>query len=397
MGSDEGDPQPAPVPRAERDSMNAPRSVRRARGVALLTTLLAVTFALVRGCGQDGPAAPETAAELAGELTAAQLVGQRMLYALAGTEVNSDVASRLRQGRAAGVILFERNYSSAGQMRRLIATVQRLASASPIGLAAIVAIDQEDGAVRRVPGAPRRGAAEMGATLTPAEIELEGAATGRTLSQLGINVDLAPVADVGRPGGALVAERRTFAANPETVSAAASAFASGLDSEGVAATAKHFPGLGSAQTNTDVAAVVVRRGESEAAADTAPFRVLVDAGVELVMLSTAIYPELAAKPGALSPEVSRLLREDLGFEGVTITDALDTPALEAYASADQVAIEAVAGGVDLLVYAGSTGPGLRAEEAILSALRRGELRREDMERSAARVLQLRAGLTDSAG
>ena len=144
----------------------------------------------------------------------------------------------------------------------------------------------------------------------------------------GANVDLAPVADVARPGSVLAGQGRTFGTTAAAVAGAAAAFAGGLREAGVAATAKHFPGLGAATETTDAAAVRItvpaRRLRS---VDMAPFAALIRRHVPLVMLGTAVYPSLDPDaPAALSrPIATGQLRDRLGFDGVTVTDALDTP------------------------------------------------------------------------
>ncbi len=252
-------------------------------------------------------------------------------------------------------------------------------------------IDQEGGDVRRLPAPPDPSATQMGAELTEAETEAQGAATGEAFARFGVNVDLAPVADIGRPGGALKSEQRVFSDSPDLVASYAVAFADGLRSAGVASTAKHFPGFGSARINTDYGAAVVGRSEEEAQEDLVPFEALIAQGVEMVMLSTAIYPDLDDRPAVLSPLVANdLLRDELGFTGVTVTDALDTPALDSFASRQDVTLASLEAPVDLLLYAHSTQASLDAEAAALTALKSGRLSREDMTSSASRVLLLKA-------
>jgi len=177
----------------------------------------------------------------------------------------------------------------------------------------------------------------------------------------------------------------------------AEAFADGLQGEGVAATAKHFPGFGSAEVNTDFGSAVIERTPSDAERDIAPFQGLVEGGVPLMMLSTAVYPEYGAEPAALAPAVTQnLLRGELGFEGVSVTDALDTPALAAYAPPAEVAVEALAAPVDLLLYAQSTQASVDALVAGEGAVAAGALDKAELRRAAARILTLRLGLEDAA-
>ncbi len=367
--------------------------------------LLVALTACVIGCGgepaeEQQPAPPpptpeERAATRAKDLTSGlsegQLVGQRILYSFEGTTLPDSVADRLRTGRAAGVVIFDRNYADSEQFIALVDQIHALARKGLEGLPALVMVDQEGGEIRRLPAPPDPSAAQMGAQLSAAETEVQGAATGVALRGYGVNVDLAPVADIGRPGGALKTEQRVFSDSPDAVASYAVAFSEGLQSSGVASTAKHFPGFGSARINTDYGASVVSRSQEEAEEDLLPFEALISGGVELVMLSTAIYPDLEERPAVLSPLVAEdLLRDRLGFSGVSVTDALDTPALDSFASRQDVALSTLGAPVDLLLYAHSTQASIDAESAALTALRAGHLSRDEMGASAERVLALKA-------
>ena len=218
-----------------------------------------------------------------------------------------------------------------------------------------------------------------------------GAATARLLRSVGANVDLAPVADVARPGSALARDGRTFGSSPARVSRAVVAFAGGLGSAGVAATGKHFPGLGAARVSTDAAPV--RLGISRAMldrVDLAPYRALIAHRIPIVMTSTAIYPALdPGRPAALSRAVTtNLLRGKMSFAGVTITDALDTPALAAVGGTGAVAVRAVAAGNDLLIHSGFEN-GVAGAAAIARAIRRGSLDRGDAQAAVGRLLAFR--------
>jgi beta-N-acetylhexosaminidase len=207
-------------------------------------------------------------------------------------------------------------------------------------------------------------------------------------------MDLAPVADVARPGGALEGERRTYGRSPERVASLAGAFAAGLHAGGVRATAKHYPGFGAATVNTDAAPTRIDASlQTLRAVDGQPFGALVAGGVDAVMVSTAVYPALDERPAAFSARwVTAELRDRMGFGGVAITDDLGTPAVRAYGSDAQRAVLAVRAGIDLPLFSSSYGAGARAAEGVLAAARRGELSRSALRAQAGRVLALRAKL-----
>jgi len=256
----------------------------------------------------------------------------------------------------------------------------------------LIMVDQEGGLVKRVGGAPTAAAAEMGARGAGFSRE-QGRRTAASLRELGVNVDLAPVLDVARPGGTIAATERGFGATAEEVAATAIPFAAGLQVGGVAATAKHFPGLGAAPENTDFAVQRINLSkESLRAVDEAPYRAFAAIGSDLVMLSTAIYPAFSSDPAAFSRSIATgELRARLGYEGVSITDALDTVAVRAFGGPAKAGVAAARAGSDLLLFT-EPAPAEQAWRALVAKLRAGALDRAEFEASAQRVLDLRREL-----
>ena len=289
------------------------------------------------------------------------------------------------------MIVFTANIRSraalAAQMRRL----QR--ARGPLGAPLLTMIDQEGGLVKRLPGAPSGSPASMGRRGS-AFVRRQGRSTAANLRGAGINVNLAPVVDLGRAGSYQRRTQRAFAASPSAVSALGSAFVGGLQQGGVAATLKHFPGLGGVTRDED--ALVQTVGLSRAtlrAADEAPFRAGMAAGARLVMTSTARYPSLSSRPALLSPAISTgELRQRLGFRGVSITDDLDVVGLRPYGGPARLALAASAAGNDLLLYAQSAEHGRRAVDATVDGVRSHHLSRTGLETSVRRILALRSAL-----
>jgi beta-N-acetylhexosaminidase len=334
--------------------------------------------------------APEPAPEPA--MTLRQAVGQHMVFAYDGLRPPRGLRRRIARGEAAGVILFARNVRSPAQVRATMRSLQAIRR--PLGLRAplLVMADQEGGPVRRIPGSPVRAASEL---RTAAAAHASGRAAARTLRGAGVNMDLAPVADVARAGAALERERRTYGRSAERVSLLASAFAGGLRDGGVLAAAKHFPGFGAATVNTDIAPVRITTPlRTLRSVDELPFAQLVSAGVDAVMLSTAVYPALDALPAALSRRwIGDELRGRLGFRGITVSDDLATPAVDRFGSGGRRVMLAVRAGIDLPLFVSSYRTGARAAEGLLDAARRGRLDAGALQATAGRVLSLRAKLT----
>ncbi len=339
----------------------------------------------------EPPPASAPARPAAPTPTLRQVVGQHMVFAYDGLRPPAALRRRIARGEAAGVVIFARNVRSAGQLRATMRSLQRVARPRGLRAPLVVMADQEGGPVRRIPGAPQRAAAQV---FSAAQARADGRGAARTLRRAGVNMDLAPVADVARPGAALERERRTYARSPVRVAQFASAFAGGLRDGGVRVTAKHYPGFGAAAVNTDAApARIVTPLAQLHAVDEPPFARLVREGVDAVMLSTAVYPALDELPAAFSRRwIGAELRGRLGFTGVTMTDDLGTPAVAAYGAPGERAARAVRAGIDLPLFSSSYAAGAQAAEGLLAAARRGDVGEQALRDGAARVLKLRAGL-----
>jgi beta-N-acetylhexosaminidase len=292
----------------------------------------------------------------------------------------------------AGVVLFAENFPSRAAGRRLIGRLQGIKRPPKLGDPLLIMVDQEGGLVKRVGGAPTASARQMGARGAGFSAQ-QGRATAANLRELGVNVDLAPVLDVGRPGGVIDETDRAFGSTAARVEATAIPFAKGLEAGGVAATGKHFPGFGAASENTDFSVERIDLSKRELrAVDEKPYAAFAAAGGRLVMLSTAIYPAFSDRPAAFTRAIATgELRDRLGFEGVSITDALETPAVEDFGGTAKVAVAGARAGSDLLLFA-RLGPAERAWKALVAKLRSRGLDRGEFEAAAQRVLDLRAGL-----
>jgi beta-N-acetylhexosaminidase len=322
-----------------------------------------------------------------------QVVGQRLVVAMKGTAASTALLSRIRAGQVGGVILFGTNVRSPEQVRNLTASL-RAAAAAGGQLPPLVLADQEGGGVRRFVWAPPRLSASQMGTDTPSAARAEGRATASALAGLGVDVDLAPVVDVPHvPGSFIAGQARAFSSDTGRVASVATSFAQGLADGGVAATAKHFPGLGGAQVSTDVSAVTIRESHARLEADLAPYRSLISVGVPLVMLSSATYTTLDASPATWSPAAERLLRGELGFTGVTITDALDAAGPTHGRTVASSAVLAAEAGVDLLLVTGSEAESATVFQRLLAAAQDGRIPRRSLDRSYSRIAALKGRLS----
>jgi beta-N-acetylhexosaminidase len=323
------------------------------------------------------------------EPTAQQLVGQRLVIAMRGTTPSASLLGRIRRGEVGGVILFGSNIVDASQLQRLTSDLQRAARAGGQPRL-LVATDQEGGDVRRLRWAGPAESASLLGTSSPERIRHEALLAGRALLGSGVNVDLAPVADVPGGGSFMAADRRTFGGSAALVQRDVVAFARGLSEAHVAATVKHFPGIGRATANTDRTAVSIGAGRESLARDLAPFQAAIAAGVPLVMISNATYPAIDAKPAPWSPRLQSLLRGELGFKGATISDALDGAAATRGRTLPSVALLASQAGVDLLLLIGSESSSAAVYRHLVAAAEDGRLSAPSLRRSYDRIQVLKS-------
>jgi beta-N-acetylhexosaminidase len=369
-------------------------AARRRRALLIATAALATALGMVVGArdGEEEPAAPapvESAEVRCPPKVAAddrRLVGQLLMVRMEAAATES-LRRAVRRGELGGVVLFPpdgtRPQATATQIDLLRREAERAGTPQPL-----VSIDQEGGEVERFPQlAPAHAAPDM-ARLAVARSA--GAATGKDLARLGIDVDLAPVLDLGEPDSFIAS--RAFGSDPESVIASGIAFGEGLQAAGVAATAKHFPGLGLATVNTDDAATAIDATRRQLEPGLEPFAAAVDAEFELVMVANAVYPALDGRPASLSRRVvDGLLRERLGYEGVIVTDDLGAGAITgAGYDEGEAAAAAAAAGAGLILFALTDGTAARA--ALLRSLRRGGLERDRLIASCARITALRQRL-----
>jgi beta-N-acetylhexosaminidase len=355
----------------------------------------------IEGSGKVRPGGGEAAA--LPPLSPTQLAGQRVIYSYTGLTPPANLLRWIRAGKVAGVIFFGSNISGQAQLAAVAAELDR-ANASPKNplrhYPLLLMTDQEGGLVRRLPGAPDESEKQIGEAARPAlAAKAAGRGAGQNLTGAGLNVNLAPVLDVYRtPGDFDDQFGRSYSTNPHKVSYLGADFIKAQQATGVAATAKHFPGLGAAATaqNTDEEPVTLNvplatlRGTDEY-----PYRAAIRAGVKLVMVSWAVYPALdPGRPAGLSPAVvGSELRQRLGFTGVTITDALEAGALKAYGSTRRRATRAAGAGMDLILCSAQRpGQGYQARIALSESYRHEGPDQAAFRAAVQRILALRASL-----
>lgn len=388
--------------------MDAPRTRPVRRRTLLAAAGAAVVTASGSAASADSPRAESPRADSPhaatvpspAALTARQLAGQRIIYSYPGLTPPAALLSAISAGQAAGVIFFGENISSDSQITSVVAQLVQANASSPVKAPLLLMTDQEGGQVRRLPGAPTLSEKQIGlSSQSQIDASRAGAGAGQNLAGVGMNVNLAPVLDVFYQSGNFIDQyQRSYSSNASSVANLGRAFIAAQQTNQVAATAKHFPGLGAAAAgqNTDAGPVTLTQSLSTLrAVDELPYQTAIAAGVKLVMLSWAVYPALdAAHPAGLSSiVVQQELRQRLGFTGVTITDALEAGAISSSYGTGQRAVLAATAGMDLLLCsARDTTQGDAAATSLAAAYTSGQLASAEFTAAVGRVTALRNSL-----
>ena len=309
-------------------------------------------------------------------------LAQLLVVGFTGTEPDATATAPVKAG-VGGVILFKPNVQSAAQVKRLVAGLKDAS-----GFRLSVGVDQEPGTkVARLAGmVPASPPARTLGRQDPAVIERTGRDLGRALKGLGITVDYAPVLDV--TGGSGVIGDRSFGADAATAGRAGTAFMRGLEAGGVLPVGKHFPGHGATSDDSHEALPTISLGPGRLDREhVAPFRTAIKAGLPAVMVGhlrvEAVDPE---RPASLSPDVvDGLLRHDLGFDGLVVTDAMEMGALTDRWSIPEAAELALLAGVDQLLIGLPDPPVREVVDHLAAAVRAGRLERSRVREAFLRV------------
>jgi beta-N-acetylhexosaminidase len=339
---------------------------------------------------EETRASPEETTQEVERLTVRDAVGQMFVVGMSGTEPDSQTEEMVRERNVGGVLLLGYNMESEEQTRRLVESLQELATqtsrdATPL----LVAVDYEGGEVQHAPWVPAQpSAAEVGERADPEKARRIAEEIGRELRRGGVNTDLAPVVDTGF--GAAIGSR-SYGDDPDLVGRMGAAAVRGFEQSGIVSAAKHFPNHGPALTDSHTGRPRVDHDrETVMNRDLPPFRVAVEAGVPMVMVGHLTYPALdPERPASLSPTVMELLRGELGFDGVIVTDDLAMEGATRGGTPAQAAVEAVEAGADLLLITGSPEEQAAAYEAVVAAVESGEIPLERIDASVERIESLK--------
>jgi len=317
------------------------------------------------------------------------MVGQMFVVSVGGTEPDYYIEKMVRERNIGGVILFGYNMKSEQQVKSLTGSLQKLSMETEPAIPLFVAVDQEGGDVASAPWvAPEPAAAEVGSQGDPDEARSIAARMGRQLMWAGVNTDFAPVVDTGF--GAAIGNR-SFGEDPELVARMGTAAVEGFEEAGVISAAKHFPNHGPARSDSHVSLPVIRHdAKTLRSYDLPPFEAAVDAGVPMVMVGHLVYPVIDPhNPASLSKNAISMLRRDLDFDGVVITDDLSMAGARGRGTVAEAAVEAVEAGADLLIVSSPLRQQVDAYDAVVAAVEAGEIPRSRIQKSVERVLEVK--------
>ncbi|QLG37319.1 beta-N-acetylhexosaminidase [Paenibacillus sp. E222] len=329
------------------------------------------------------------------QMTLREKIGQMLLCGFHGTEATGEVDAFLRKYPIGGVIYFARNVESPEQVERLSSGLQRIAVDSG-NVPLWISIDQEGGMVARI---------TEGIALMPGQMAIAAAGSiedayqaayisGVELRSMGINMNFAPVLDVNNNAANPVIGVRSFGESPQSVAAYGVRSIAGVQDAGISATAKHFPGHGDTDTDSHLdLPVITHDRERVEHVELIPFRAAITAGVDAMMSAHIYFPALEPErlPVTLSRAVlSGLLRQELGYDGMIVTDCMEMDAIAANYGTVDAAVMAVEAGADLVLISHTAHLQAGAFEALLAAVQSGRISEARIDESVTRLLKYKA-------
>ena len=357
--------------------------------------ILVMLLMLLSGCGKGAEAdenakKPQTLDDQVDAIVAGmslpEKVGQMVMIGVHGTEINDDSRFMLNQYHIGGVIFFDRNLQSAEQTKKFTADLQAQAAKVPL----FIAIDEEGGPVARGKGfiEPPPSAQSLGQSGDNTQAEAWAQKTGNRLKDLGINVNFAPVADVGN-------NPREYSADGQTAAKFVAAAAQGYESAHIIYTLKHFPGIGRGQVDSHIDRSEIPASKAELMAqDLLPFQeIIANHSPEnfMVMVSHLVYPALDKEHTAsLSAEIqTKLLRQELGFDGVIVTDSLEMGAVSKYGDFRDLGVQAIQAGADIALVCHEYPRQTTVYLGILEAAEKGVISEERINQSVKRIVKMK--------
>jgi len=329
------------------------------------------------------------------EMTIQQKIGQLFMVNIRNDQ---DYLSRLfNEYYLGGIIVFSSNIQSAPQVQDLTNRLQQLSLGNNSRIGLLIAVDQEGGIVARLkptlcpifPSNQIRGN-DYAVSLDVTPVETQALETAHAMNNLGLNMNLAPVLDVRSQANSVVGSR-SYSSDENIVAQLGVEYITTLQGENIIATTKHFPGHGPTVTDSHHALPFVRESYSDSLAiHLYPFKMAIDNGVSAVMTAHVVYESLDDKPATFSNEIiNNLLRDEMGFEGVVITDDICMGALQNNYGIDQIVVEAINAGVDIILICDNENYLEDAYNAIITGLAYRRITMDQLNLAVYRILKLK--------
>ncbi|MGI6610161.1 MAG: beta-N-acetylhexosaminidase [Limnochordia bacterium] len=362
------------------------------RGALVIVILLALGIGLFRV--RRIPTVEQGLVDRLSQMSLEERVGQMVMAGFPGYDLSAEANELIAKHFIGGVMLASRNIRDLEQTAELTGRLQRLATTTGAELPLLIAADQEGGYVVRLQGRHAfPGNMALGAAGSPELTQRVAAAMGRELRSVGINMNFAPVVDVNSNPANPVIGIRSFGEDPQAVSRLGVAYITGLHEGGVLSTAKHFPGHGDTSLDSHIALPRVAHLRTRLEqVEFVPFKAAIGAGVTAIMTAHVTFPAIEPQPGVpatLSKRVlTDLLRQELGFDGLIITDAMEMGAIARNFGLGEAAVRSVQAGADVVLVAWPSDwrQPIRVVEALVSAVREGVIPEERVNASVRRIL-----------
>ncbi len=330
-------------------------------------------------------------------MTLEEQIGQLLMVGFLGNTPSQEIIELIQRHHVGNILLFSRNVRDARQVLELTQSLQMIAKEAGQRYPLLIAIDQENGIVQRLGEAVTifPGNMALGATGSEEMAYKVALATGSELKALGINMNLAPVVDINNNPANPVIGVRSFGEDPQQVARFGTAMVKGYQAAGILSCLKHFPGHGDTAVDSHLALPMIPYSlERLAEVELVPFRSGIEAGAESAMIAHVAFPALTKRDSllaTLSPAIVRgLLREQLGFNGVIVSDCMEMKAVSETYGTERAAVMALQAGVDLVLVSHHYTRQVGSIEAIQAAVRTQELSLQPVQQAAEHVLRLKA-------
>ncbi len=345
---------------------------------------LAAGVAGMRVAGAEPLLSYKTIDRIIKRMTLEERIGQMFIIQVNGTDMTDQYRDLLLNVQPGGVLFFGFNVGSFEQVRGYIDAIQRTGRYAP----PLIAVDQEGGPVARIPGDPVPGATQLG-QMPDRDVRRFSIDRAKFLREYGFNVNFAPVADVAySPSSSMI--NRAFGSDPDLVSAKMAAVVSGSRRGKVGSAAKHFPGHGRTSVDSHSGLPVVDVSLDEwLETDALPFKAAISVGVEMIMFGHLLFPQWDSVPTTFSKKAIDVLRNDLGFRGVILTDDLVMGALQSYSPYELIELS-IAAGMDMVMYTASPVPFTDLISHVKDRVLAGELSEDQINASVRRILILKS-------